>query len=281
MLGLGWRCQPHADVPGPQGADAGSQLLPALCPAAAPARRGQAGMGSAQSSAEVHFLSACWCRRQRFCGTHRAQSCPRAAQLSPAHRYGGTAARQEGGASSSVCPGSWGNMGSSAVPPCIYLLSEWIRRNEDCPALHAGPPGPFLCSAMSPGDSKCCAEATGKEVSVPLPSWDQGSQTGLGALGITAPPNWAMLDSHCCFLSVSAVLSSPLPHHWGWHSPCPTDPQLWGSCSVPGAVQVCFPGQGMSSCPGVAAALPGRCLEELHGSWSLLDTEERACLSLL
>lgn len=61
--------------------------------------------------------------------------------------------------------------------------------------------------------------------------------------GVAAPPNWAMLDSGCCFLSVSAVLSSPLPHHWGWHRPCPTDPQLWGSCSVPGDVQVCSPGQ--------------------------------------
>lgn len=100
----------------------------------------------------------------------RAQSCPQAAQLSPAHRYGGRAARQEGGASSSRCPGSWEDLGSSAVSPCIYLLSEWVRRNEDCVALHAGPPGSLLCSAMAPGDGKCCAEATGKEHSGPLPS---------------------------------------------------------------------------------------------------------------
>lgn len=74
MLGLGWRCQPHADVPGPQGADAGSKLLPALCPAAGLAKRGQAGVGSAESSAEVHLPSACWCWGQQFFGSHSVQS---------------------------------------------------------------------------------------------------------------------------------------------------------------------------------------------------------------
>lgn len=78
------------------------------------------------------------------------------------------------------------------------------------------------------------------------PVTGQGLTDRTGSAGGRSPPDWAVLDSHCCLLSVSAVLSSPLPHRWGRHSPCPTDPWLWGSCSRAGVVQVCSPGRG---CP--------------------------------
>lgn len=164
----------------------------------------------------------------------RAQSCPWAAQLCPAHRCGGRAARQEGGASSSTCPGSWGNLGSSAAPPRIYLLSERVRRNKDCSALHAGPPGPLLRSAVSPGDSKGCAEATGKELSVPLPSQDRGSQTGLGALGVAAPqtgPCWTLTAAFSPSQPCSPLLC---PTTGAGTAPAPRTPGSGGPAAGPG-----------------------------------------------
>lgn len=163
---------------------------------------------------------------------------------SPAHGYGGTAARQ----------------------------SEWVRRNDG-----------FMLGLLAPSCALPCPQGTANAVLKPQAESSLFiSHRGIRAhrqdwehWGSQPPPNWAMLDSHCCFLSVSAMLSPPLPQHWGRHSP---SPQLWGSCSVPEAVQGCSPRQGMSSWPGATAALPSRCLEEPRGLWSLLDTEEHVCL---
>lgn len=120
------QCQdPKVQMPGPSCCQ--------LCPEAALAKTGQAGLGSAESSVRSVFLVPAGAGGSSSvpATVPRAQSCPRAPQLSPAHSCGGRAARQEGGTSCSMCSGSWGHLGSSAVPPCIYLLREWARRNKD------------------------------------------------------------------------------------------------------------------------------------------------------
>lgn len=142
----------------------------------------------------------------------RAQSCPRAARLRPAHRCGGRAAQQEAGTSSSMCPGSWGDLGSSAVPLCIYLLGEWVRRNKDCPALRAEPPGPLLCSAMSPGDSKCCGQSHRQRALCSCPIMGSGLTDRTGSTGGRSPPRLGRAGlSLLLSLGLSHALLSPAP----------------------------------------------------------------------
>lgn len=76
MLGLGLEMlAPHSCAGTPRCTCRGPRswlpavLLPALRPATAPAKQGQAGTGSAEPSAKIRFLSTCQCWR------HQPQLC--------------------------------------------------------------------------------------------------------------------------------------------------------------------------------------------------------------
>lgn len=117
-------------------------------------------------------------------------------------------------------------------------------------------------------------------------------------LGGCSPLSWDVPDSHCCFLLVSAMLSSPpapllLPGSPAW-PPCHGRAHP-GSAGAPparlGLVQVCFPQRVFAPRSEGAVVRRGsaqsRCLEELQtlrpelrGLWKLVRCR-RACLSLL
>lgn len=155
----------------------------------------------------------------------------------------------------------WGQ-GQTLSPSCLQVML----------AEQPGSPWSRLKRAQTPHRALPCPQVTSNAVPKPqakscrfLSHRRQGLTHTTGQhWGAAAPTSWDVLDSRCCFLSVSAMLSSPpallpLPGSPACPSlPRPGPPQLcWGSRSATGV------GSGLFSTAGVCSSFGGAC----HPPW--------------